>query len=121
MSDIKFDKVQDGELFKFDEVGKVIKGVLVDFHTQETNKGDGNVYEVKTKEGTVAFFAPTMLHKKLKTVTIPSIVEITYKELTQTKAGNDLKLFDVGVAPASEENMKLLGISIPTEEVGEDF
>jgi hypothetical protein len=123
MSEIKFETIESGDLFKWDEVGKNVSGILLNYQFRpDTGKGPGNIYEVKTKNGTVSFFAPFILHKKLRDVACPSIVEITMTEVSKTKTGNDLKLFDVKVAPATEANCKLLGIElVKKEEVGSDF
>lgn len=104
--------VQDGELFKFEKVGDSISGVLESYKSQNTANGVGHVYEVRTKEGVVAFFASTLLHKKLQNIQIGNIVMIEFTEVTKTNAKNDLKHFDVGHAPASEANLKQLGIEI---------
>lgn len=118
---IKYETIESGELFKWEEPGKRIEGVLVSYEfRKDTGKGPGNIYEVKTKNGTISFFAPFILHKKLKDVTMPSIVDITMTEISKTKTGNDLKLFDVKYAPATEANCKLLGIELIKKDQVED-
>lgn len=119
---INYEKVEGGELFKFDTVGKSLEGVLINYKFQkDTGKGPGNVYEVKVKNGVQAFFAPFMLHKKLKDLMMPSIVSIEMTEVSKTKTGNDLKLFEVKTAPATEANCKALGIELVKKEtVDED-
>jgi len=113
MSEINYDNVVDGELTKFEQPGIVIEGILQSYKAQrDTGKGPGNVYEVRTKQGVAAFFAPTLLHKKLSTVAIGSIVKVTYVSQTKTANGNTLKNFDVKHAPATEDNLKALGIEI---------
>ena len=118
---IQFTVVQDGELLKFnDEVkGKKFVGFLESLEERpDTGKGPCHIYKMKMKEGTVAFFAPSLLHKKLESH-VGEIVEITYVGEGKTKIGNTIKNFSVGSAPASEENLKAIGISIfkKTEEL----
>lgn len=115
---IEYETVVGGDLFKWDNEGKQLEGVLMSYtHKRDTGKGPGHVYEVKTNKGTVAFFAPFLLNKQLKDLPIPSIVDITLSEIGQTKTGNTLKIFTVKHAPATEENLKLLGIEIRKQEV----
>lgn len=104
--------VTGGELVKFTEKGQKVEGVLINYEQKQTAKGIGNVYEVRTKTGVAAFFAPSLLHKALKLVPIGNIVRITFLETTKTNAGNPLHHFDVKQAPASEANLKMLGIDI---------
>lgn len=120
MADIKYNSVEDGELFKFDKVGAKIQGILQSYKTQKTAKGEGHVYEVKTKNGIVAFFAPSMLQKKLETIAIGKIVSIEFTEVTRTNNGNDLKKFSVGFADPTEANLKALGIEILQEVQNDD-
>lgn len=112
MSDVKFDKVEDGELLKWETVGTKVVGVLNTYRAQKTAMGEGHVYEVKTKDGIVPFFAPTLLHKKLQSVAIGNIVNIEYLKKTKTGAGTDLKHFDVGVAKPTEANLKAIGVEM---------
>lgn len=113
--DINYEDVVDGELVKFEpgKEGMVINGLLLSYRPQrDTGKGPGHVYEVKTTKGTAAFFAPSLLHKKLQAIAIGSIVKITFTSITQTKNGNTLKNFSVQHAPATDANLKALGIEI---------
>lgn len=117
---IKYETVVGGELFKWDVEGKKIEGVLMNYtHKKDTGKGPGHVYEVKTKDGTVAFFAPFLLNKQLTDLPIPSIVDITLSEIGETKTGNTLKIFTVKHAPVTDENLKLLGVEIRKRTIGE--
>lgn len=118
---ISYEKVEGGELFKWDEEGKHLEGVLINYEARpDTGKGPGRLYEVKTAKGTISFFAPVILHKKLKDLPRPSIVDITLSEISKTKIGNTLKLFEVKTAPATDENLKLIGIEIKKTVSGED-
>lgn len=110
--DINYEEVVDGELTKFEQEGMTIEGVLQSYKEQNTSKGIGNVYEVKTKNGVAAFFAPSLLHKKLSGIAKGSIVKITYLNTSKTAGGNTLKHFDVKFAPATEANLKAIGIEM---------
>lgn len=112
MPEVKFDKVEDGELLKWETTGKKVVGILKTYREQKTAMGQGHVYEVQTKDGIIPFFAPTLLHKKLQSVAIGNIVMIEYTKKTKTGAGTDLKHFDVGVAKPTEANLKSIGVEI---------
>lgn len=108
---IEYKEIETGQLQKWSEIGTVVEGILVRYEPKQTTNGPGHLYEVKTKDGIVPFFAPTILQKKLRNVAIGSIVKITYTKLGKNMAGQDLKDFTVSVAPATEENLAQLGIS----------
>lgn len=110
-----FNKVMDGELFKWDKAGASLMGRLQAYNEKkDTGKGVGHVYEVKTKDGVAAFFAPSLLQKKLSSIPMNSIVKITYVSETKTAVGNTLKNFDVGFIKQGEamydSKLKELGI-----------
>ena len=121
---IKYTQVEDGELFKWDKVGKKIEGVYKRYKLQKTSKGDGHVYEIQTKDGLIPFFAPSLLHDKLQTIPQGKIVSIEFTETSKTGGGNDLKHFIVQHAEALEINLKALGIEIfksDEQKADEDF
>ena len=121
MSDINYEDVIDGELTKFEQPGMVIEGILQSYKAQrDTGKGPGHVYEVRTTKGVAAFFAPTLLHKKLSGIKIGSIVKITFVSVSKTANGNTLKNFDVKHAPATEANLKAIGLQILNTVSDED-
>lgn len=115
-------EVETGELYKFEKPSdKVdVQGVLKSYKEQPSANGIGHVYEVRTKNGVVPFFAPTILHDKLEgDKNIGNVVQITYTELGKTNSGNDLKLFKVLKGEATEENLKLVDLEVEMEEVDE--
>ncbi len=109
---LDFQTVEDGQLCKWETVGTKIVGVLKSYAFRRTNKGDGNVYEVQTKNGLIPFFAPSLLHKKLKSIAIGNIVSIEYTGKTKTQGGNDLKHFDVKFTKPTEANLKAIGVEM---------
>lgn len=111
MSD-SFETVMDGELTKFETEGTVVQGVLQNYKTQQTKKGLGHVYEVKTKDGVSAFFAPSLLQEKLSKIAIGKIVIVTYKGMQKSNSGNDYKVFDVKHAPVNAANLAIVGMSM---------
>lgn len=116
-------EVETGEIYKFEEPSEDVdvEGVLKSYKTQQTANGEGHVYEVRTKDGVVPFFAPTLLHDKLEGENnIGSVVQITYEELGKTNAGHDLKHFKVLKGEATEENLKLVGLEPEMKEVEDD-
>jgi hypothetical protein len=113
---IKYNEVKTGEMLKWEKPGIVVEGILESYeHKTNLPKGDGDVYEVRTKDGMIAFFAPMLLHKKLTTVPLGNIVRIEFTSLSRTNSGNDLKNFSVSFAEATPANLKSLGIEILKE------
>lgn len=123
---IKYNDVVGGELTKWEDengktiVGKTVEGVLINYEKKATAKGEGNIYEVRTKNGVLAFFAPMLLHKKLQNVPVGSIVLIKLTEESKTNSGNTLKHFDVKFAAATKENLASLGIEVTGASVEEE-
>jgi hypothetical protein len=113
MSDINYEEVVDGELFKWEKEGTVLEGLLQSYSPRkDTGKGPGHLYEVKTSKGVAAFFAPTLLHKKLAGIKLGSIVKITFTKISKTANGNTLKNFTVGHAKADDATLNALGLSL---------
>ena len=117
MSDeVGFDTIPDGELSKWDVVGKTIVGVLKSYTVRpNTGKGVGHQYEVKTKNGVEAFFAPSLLQKKLSDVKIGSLVQIKYTLESKTANGNTLKHFEVGAVKAGDPRFDALAAKFGVE------
>ena len=111
--------IEDGELLKWEKPGMVLEGILSSYKEQNTPNGIGHVYEVRTKNGMVPFFAPTLLHKKLKSIGVGKIVRIKHTEVQKTNAGNPLKIFQVGFAEPTRENLTSLGLAVEYEDVDE--
>lgn len=112
MSEPKWEEVKGGELLKWDKP-KSLEGVLVRREEKpDTGKGPGHLYEVKTKEGTIPFFAPTLLHKKLRDVSDGKLIRVKFTGVSKTKAGNDVKEFEVAHTDPTEDNLKALGIEV---------
>jgi len=109
---IDYTSVESGELVKWKEIGTVVEGLLVNHEKRNTANGIGHVYEIRTKDGIVPFFAPQLLQKKLRDIPTGSIVRIEYTKETKTGGGNTLKHFSVGHALGSEDNLKALGIDV---------
>jgi len=115
-------EIVTGELIKWSDKGDdkiAVKGILKNREEKDTSNGVGYLYEVRTKEGVVPFFAPSMLEKKLKEVPVGDVVSIVQQPTTQTKVGNDLKNFSVAHGPANEENLSSVGLEATLAEVDE--
>jgi hypothetical protein len=112
-------EIETGELYEWKNPSKDIdiEGVLKSYKEQTTPKGVGNVYDVRTKNGVVPFFAPQLLHEKLQDATIGDVVQITYTKLDKTNSGNDLKLFKILRGEANEDNLKMVGLDPKMEEI----
>ena len=121
MSDIDYTTIEDGELLKWEKTGIKIEGQLVNYNEQrDTGKGIGHVYEVKTKDSIVPFFAPSLLHKKLRNIKLGDVVRIKFVKVTKTGSGNDLKHFDVGHADPTDANLAAVGIVVLKNVEGDD-
>ena len=98
-----YNTVVDGELFKWEKPGDSVEGILQAYTAKpDTGKGEGHVYEVKTKLGVAAFFAPSLLQKKLSGIPLNSLVKITFESVSKTAVGNPLKHFNVGFIKPGE-------------------
>ena len=117
---LDLDQVKDGELHKWDKVGVTVVGVLKSYQSRQTKMGEGQMYEVKTKNGTVAFFAPSLLHKKLSEVPVGNIVSIKYTEKSRTNSGTDLKHFEVSHGKPTPERLKAIGLDIVDKAISAD-
>ena len=109
---LNFNKIEDGELLRWEKVGVKVVGVYISYREQNTANGIGHVYEMKTKDALVPFFAPTLLHRKLQGIATGNIVSIEFVEQTKTGAGNPLKHFDVGWVEPNEANLKAIGVEL---------
>ena len=87
--------VVSGELTKFETPNTTVYGILKNYKVQKTPKGEGHVYEVETKNGIAAFFAPTLLQDKLKDIAIGRMVKITFLGMKKGNSGNEYKTFEV--------------------------
>lgn len=103
--------IATGELTKFEQPGTTVYGQLTNYRTQKTPKGDGHVYEVRTKDGISAFFAPSLLQEKLKNIPLHSIVKIVFTGLKKGNSGNEYKVFEVKHGPANEKTLAAAGIT----------
>ena len=119
MPDVNYEKIEDGELQKWDKIGIIVEGVLERYKQQTTAMGEGHVYEVNTKDGIVPFFAPSLLHKKLERIEIGKVVKITYLKKSKTAAGTDLKHFEVLHAEPTEANLKSVGVEMYKKDEGQ--
>lgn len=117
----QFEEVKDGALFKWEQPGAHVRGVLENYKSQNTAMGEGNVYNVKTKDGIVAFFAPMLLHQKLQSIAIGMVVDITYEKVTKTASGTTLKHFKVGFAKPTEALLKSIGLDMFNQVEDDDL
>jgi len=115
-----FDNVPDGELVKWDKEGMVLAGILKSYKEQPTGKGIGHMYEVRVKGGIAAFFAPSILQKKLSDVKTGSFVKITFVNITKTHSGNTLKNFEVGTLKAADSRFAAMTVKYGVADIGED-
>ena len=120
MSDDGLSAIKDGELLKWEKEGSEVYGLLKSYRPQKTAMGEGNVYEVQTKDGLVPFFAPTLLHRKLQQVPVGQIVKIKYTKKTKTGAGTDLKHFEVANGPATAVSLAAAGLDAGLEEIKDE-
>lgn len=113
--------VVSGELTKFETPNTTVYGILKNYKVQKTPKGEGHVYEVETKNGIAAFFAPTLLQDKLKDIAIGRMVKITFLGMKKGNSGNEYKTFEVKNGPVNAGTLAAAGITVKDglEETGE--
>jgi hypothetical protein len=119
---MSFNEVKTGDLHSWDEPNEdevAIQGILQDYEVTNTSKGEADRYEVKTPDGTVPFFAPTILHDKLQRIGLGSLVKIYFTDIDTTNSGNDIKQFKVLEAEVNNENLEEVGLD-PEEVNGDD-
>lgn len=97
------------DIIKFEQIGKVVVGVLLSRAEKKTKFGDSPFYEILTAEGNSAFFASGILDDKLKRQ-VGSIVRIEFTETSPSTKGNDAKLFDVKAMDDTPENRAQVGL-----------
>ena len=97
------------DMIKFEEVGKIVVGVLLSRKMADTKFGESPLYKIQTSEGESAFFASGLLDDKCANH-LGKIARIEFVETKPSTKGNDAKIFDVKVLENTEENRTLVGI-----------
>lgn len=93
-------KSTTGEIFRFEKEGDSIEGTLANirdgkYFRPETG-AKSKVFDIRTKDGTMkSIFGTAVLERLLSSVQLNTEVKVTFKGVTKTKAGNDLKQFEV--------------------------
>ena len=98
------------DMIKFEQVGKVVVGVLLSRKMADTKFGESPVYKIMTTEGEAAFFASGLLDDKLMNQ-VGKIARIEFADTKPSNKGNDAKLFDVKVLEDTEENRIKVGLA----------
>ncbi len=115
------EEVTSGGIIKFETLGQKVVGILIEHKSGvKTSQGEADMYTIKTKDGEVSFFASTILHQKLEKVAIGNVVVVEYTDDKKTNSGRKLKNFSVKSAPATEANLKVLGLEV-LSEVGDEI
>lgn len=98
-------------MIKFDTIGKVVVGLLIDRKMQGTKFGESPLYKLMTTDGSSAsLFASGILDDKLSTQ-LGKIVRIEFTETVPSNKGNDAKLFDVKAMADTPENRAKAGFA----------
>ena len=97
------------DIIKFEEIGKVVVGVLLSRKMAETKFGESPFYKIMTAEGESGFFSSALLDDKLS-AQVGKIVRIEFTETKPSNKGNDAKIFDVKALEDTEENRARVGI-----------
>lgn len=111
-SEIQFEEVSEGELFKWETPGTNVRGVLEKYEYTKLPKGMAHLYTIRTKKGKIIFPAQVILRAKLEDIPIGYIVDITYNGEKTTITGNEAKQFSVGKTKPTEAYLKALGIEM---------
>ncbi len=103
-------------MIKFETIGKVVVGILLDRKMQNTKFGESPLYKIMTADGQSALFASGLLDDKLSG-NLGKIVRIEFTESVPSNKGNDAKIYDVKALNDTPENRAKVGL--PTgEEAG---
>ena len=103
---------EGGSVFKFDEVGTVLEGILLERKVQPSKyrPGEtGGVYKILAKDGTYVVFATDSLDDSIVRA-VGKAVRIELTELKPKPGKNDQKVFDVVSKLDSAEMRRALGI-----------
>lgn len=104
-----------GELFKFEEVGTELTGLLIGKKRGKTQLGDADFYSILTKNGEVTF-VPTKalgedLAKYVRMYGIGKVIlNITLTDLKKGAYASPFKVFRVRAALATEARLAAHGI-----------
>ena len=98
------DEVQSG-LFKFEEVGDSIEGVLMDVRTVKSKIDSSNqkMYDIQTADGNLfSVFGRPVIDQKMKQAKIGQLVKMAFTEEGKAKQGtkNKFKLIKVWLKDA---------------------
>ena len=114
-----------GELYKWEEVGQKVTGVLVNKRVVKTKLGEMFLYDINTKDGELAVPATKSLRETMKKYPANGsmIVEIEFTEEKEGNYPNPFKVFTVRSAKVSEERLTALGIDMLAggEEEDDEF
>ena len=110
-----------GELFKLDNVGDRIVGVVVLKKAGKTKLGEANFYTFNTPTGEVTFIPTKALQddidKYVRTYGMGStLLDIELMELKPGNFPSPFKVFKVRAAQATEAKMIAVGIKVFSEE-----
>lgn len=90
---MEWKKVED-KIFKFENEGDVIEGVLVGVEDNKTFSG--KVYKLKNNDEIRVVFGTTVLDSQMSSVSIGDEVKIVFTGTKPDPKGrNDIKLYDV--------------------------
>lgn len=101
-------------MIKFETVGKVVVGILLERKMQNTKFGESPLYKILTAEGQSALFASGLLDDKLSSQ-LGKIVRIHFVESVPSNKGNDAKIYDVKALADTPENRAKAGIPDGTD------
>jgi len=92
----EFEPVEEDELFRFESIGDIITGRLLEKDT--STKYNVGLYDIETIDGdTKRVLGKTQLDRLMEKVAIGSVVKIEFIKERETPTGT-LKLFRVSVA-----------------------
>lgn len=95
--DMKYTKLEDGTLFRFESVGDVFEGKLLSVGTS-TKYPKMKIYEFEDMQGQpVRILGSAVLDRWMVRVKLGQNVKIVFSDEQATTKGNPMKLFDVYV------------------------
>ncbi len=99
------------DMIKFENIGKVVVGVLIGRKMANTKYGESPIYRILTAGGEAAFFSTDLLDDKLQGQ-IGKIVRIEFTETKSSNKGSDAKIFDVKAMADTPENRTTVGLNV---------
>jgi hypothetical protein len=96
--EFKYEKLEDGSLFRFESIGDVFEGKFLSVG-DSTKYPKMKIYEFEDADGEpIRILGSSVLDRLMARVKLGQHVKIVYADEKDTTKGNPMKLFDVYIA-----------------------